>query len=146
MLEAFRGLRERLVVVGKGPQARALGRLAGPNVQMLAEVDAERLRDLYGNARALVFAGVEDFGIAFAESLACGTPVLAFDRGGVRDIVRDGQDGILFPEATVDGLRAALARVAGLDFDAEAIRCGALRFSAARFREEFARVVVPGGG
>jgi glycosyltransferase involved in cell wall biosynthesis len=146
VLEAFRGLSERLVVVGKGPQARALRRLAGANVQMLAEASAEKLRDLYGNARALVFAGVEDFGIAFAESLACGTPVVAFDRGGVRDIVRDGRDGILFPEATVAGLRAALARAGRFAPDAEAVRRGALRFSAARFREEFARVVVPGGG
>lgn len=145
VLEAFRGLKERLVVVGRGQQERALRRRAGANVQMLPEVGAERLRDLYGNARALVFAGVEDFGIAFAESLACGTPVVAFDRGGVRDIVSDGRTGILFPAATVAGLRAALARVPSLALDAEAIRGDALRFSAARFREEFARVAAPGG-
>lgn len=145
VLEAFRGLNERLVVVGKGQQASALRRQAGANVQMLAEVGAERLRELYGNARALVFAGVEDFGIAFAESLACGTPVVAFDRGGVRDVVTDGRTGILFPEATVDGLRAALARARRLEIDAEAIRRDALRFSAARFREEFARAAAAGG-
>ena len=73
-------------------------------------MDAVRLRELYQNARALVFAGVEDFGIAFAESQACGTPVVAFDRGGARDIVIDRDTGILFPEATVAGLKAAIGR------------------------------------
>ena len=69
--------------------------------QWLPAVSGERLRELYQNARALVFAGVEDFGIAFAESQACATPVIAFDRGGARDIVVDRVTGVLFPEATV---------------------------------------------
>ena len=71
-------------------------------------VSAEQLRELYQNARALVFAGVEDFGIAFAESQACGTPVVALDRGGVRDIVATGPTGVLFAEATVAGLKKAI--------------------------------------
>lgn len=144
VLEAFRGSGERLVVVGRGPEWKKLRKLAGANVQMLPEVDAGRLRELYGHARALVFAGVEDFGIAFAESQACGTPVVAFDRGGARDVVVDRETGILFPEATVAGLKAALADLERLNFDAAAIRRHSLRFSAARFREEFGRFVSEG--
>jgi len=139
VVETFRQTGERLVVVGRGMEQRALRRLAGADTQWLPAVSGEKLRELYQNARALVFAGVEDFGIALAESQACATPVIAFDRGGARDIVVDRVTGVLFPEASVAGLKAALADFARLDLGAAAIRANSLRFSAARFREEFTR-------
>ncbi|MBN2347020.1 MAG: glycosyltransferase [Candidatus Aminicenantes bacterium] len=144
VLEAFRQTGERLVVVGRNSGRRTPGRLAGTNIQWLPAVSAETLRELYQNARALVFAGVEDFGIAFAESQACATPVIAFDRGGVRDIVVDRVTGVLFPEASLPGLKAALDDFCRLDLDPGAIRANSLRFSRSRFREEFGRFV--GGG
>jgi glycosyltransferase involved in cell wall biosynthesis len=141
VLETFRQTGEPLVVVGRGSEQRALRRLAAKNIRMFPEVDAARLRELYQGARSLVFAGVEDFGIAFAECQACGTPVVALDRGGARDVVVDRATGILFPEPTVAGLKAALADLGRLDLDSAAIRRHSLRFSAARFREEFGRFV-----
>lgn len=144
VLEAFRGSRERLLVVGQGPEQPKLRRQAGANVQMLPAVDAARLRELYGNARALVFAGVEDFGIVFAECLACGTPVIAYDRGGVRDIVSDRQNGLLFPEASAGSLRVALADFARLAIDGAFVRRSSLRFSRQRFRDEFGRFIGEG--
>jgi glycosyltransferase involved in cell wall biosynthesis len=55
----------------------------------------------------------EDFGLAIAESLACGTPVIAFDRGGARELVRSGVNGELFfaqtPEILSDGIRRFFA-------------------------------------
>jgi glycosyltransferase involved in cell wall biosynthesis len=141
VVETFRQTGEKLLVVGRGMEQKALRKLAGPNTQWLSSVSAEKLRELYQNARALVFAGVEDFGIAFAESQACATPVIAFDRGGAREIVVNRATGLLFPEASVAGLKAALADFARLDLAASAIRANSLRFSAARFREEFKRSV-----
>jgi glycosyltransferase involved in cell wall biosynthesis len=141
VVETFRGSGERLVVVGRGVEEGALRRLAGPDVRFLGAVDAGELRELYQNARALVFAGVEDFGIAFAESQACATPVIALDRGGVRDIVVDRVTGILFPEASPAGLKAALADFSRADLSGAAIRSNSLRFSAERFRTEFERFV-----
>jgi glycosyltransferase involved in cell wall biosynthesis len=141
VVETFRQTGDRLLVVGRGMEQRALRRLAGPNTRWLPAVSGEELRELYQNARALVFAGVEDFGIALAEGQACATPVIAFDRGGARDIVVDRVTGVLFPEATVPGLKAALADFARLDLDGAAIRANSLRFSAARFREEFKRAL-----
>jgi len=141
VVETFRQTGDRLLVVGRGMEHKALRKLAGPNTRWLPAVSAEKLRELYQNARALVFAGVEDFGIALAESQACATPVIAFDRGGARDIVVDRVTGVLFPEASVTGLQAALADFARLDLKAAAIRANSLRFSAARFREEFRRSV-----
>ncbi len=144
VMETFKQRGDRLVVVGRGAEQGKLRKLAAKNIQMLPEVDAQTLRELYQNARALVFAGVEDCGIAFAESQACGTPVVAFNRGGVHDIIVDRVTGILFPEATVSGLKAALADFSCLNFSAAAIRENSLRFSKARFRAEFMRFVSEG--
>jgi glycosyltransferase involved in cell wall biosynthesis len=141
VVETFRQTGDKLLVVGRDREQQSLRKLAGPNTKWLSSVSAENLRALYQNARALVFAGVEDFGMAFAESQACATPVIAFDRGGVRDIVVDRVTGVLFPEASVAGLKAALADFARLDLDSAAIRANSLRFSASRFREEFKRAV-----
>ena len=141
VVEAFRGSGQRLVVVGQGFELKKLRKLAGPGIEFLSAVGADKLRELYQNARAMVFAGVEDFGIAFAESQACATPVIAMDRGGVRDIVIDRVTGVLFPEATAAGLKKAIADFSRLDLPGVAIRENSLRFSAARFREELRQFI-----
>jgi glycosyltransferase involved in cell wall biosynthesis len=141
VVEAFRGSNERLVVVGQGSELKKLRKLAGPGIEFLPTVSAEKLRELYQGARALVFAGVEDFGIAFAESQACATPVIALDRGGVRDIVVDRVTGLLYAEGTMAGLKNAIADFSRLDLSGAAIRENSLRFSAARFRAELLQFI-----
>jgi len=141
VVETFRGSGERLVVVGQGIELKKLLKLAGPGIEFLPAVSAEKLRELYQNARALVFAGVEDFGIAFAESQACASPVIALDLGGVRDIVVDRVTGLLYADGTVAGLKKAIADFSRLDFSAAAIRENSLRFSAARFRAELGQFI-----
>lgn len=141
VVETFRGCGERLVVVGQGIERKKLLKLTTPGIEFLAAVSAEKLRELYQNARALVFAGTEDFGIAFAESQACATPVIALDRGGVRDIVIDRVSGVLYSEATVAGLKKAVADFSRLDLSGTAIRENSLRFSVARFRAEFQQFI-----
>ncbi|HSQ35650.1 MAG TPA: glycosyltransferase [Candidatus Binatia bacterium] len=136
VIQACRLLGEKLIIVGRGPEHKNLKKIAGPGCEILPAVDAEALRTLYRNARAFLFAGVEDFGIAFAECQACGTPVIALDRGGARDIVRPGVSGVLFAEATVAALQDAIRVAQGIAFDPAAIREGSLRFSAARFRDQ----------
>jgi glycosyltransferase involved in cell wall biosynthesis len=141
VVEACRQLGEKLIVVGRGPEQKRLKRMAGRNIEFLPNVSVETLRELYGNARAFVFAGVEDFGIAFAECQACGTPVIAFNRGGARDIVKDGTSGVLFDGADVAALKKAIGDAREMDFDAAVIREMSLRFSAARFRAQFQQLV-----
>jgi len=102
-----------LKVVGEGPERSRLERLAGSGAQLLGRVSGQRLRSLYQGAVAFVQPGLEDFGIATVEALACGTPVVALGRGGVLDIVTDGQHGILY-EPTEDDLEAA-ALAAAID-------------------------------
>jgi glycosyltransferase involved in cell wall biosynthesis len=141
VIEACRQQGEKLIIVGRGPEQKKLKKMAGRGSEFLATVSAETLRELYQNARAFIFSGVEDFGITFAESQACGTPVVAFDRGGVRDIVVDRVTGLLYPEATVAGLKKAIADFSCLDLSSAAIRENSLRFSAARFRAEFGQFI-----
>ena len=88
-----------------------------------------------------VFAGEEDFGIVMAEAQACGRPVIAFGKGGAREIVEDGSTGILFPEQSVDGVLDGLERFQRIRFDAAAIRASALRFRRERFLSEFSELL-----
>ncbi|MBN2399582.1 MAG: glycosyltransferase [Candidatus Aminicenantes bacterium] len=137
VIEACRQLGEKLIIVGRGPEHKKIKKTAGRGCEILSAVSAEKLKALYQNARAFVFAGVEDFGIAFAECQACGTPVIALNRGGVQDIVRHGVSGILFAEASVAALKNAILDSGNITFEPAATREMSLQFSAARFRSQF---------
>ena len=99
-----------LVVIGDGPQLPAVRRLAGPTVKVLGWQPFSVVREHLARARAFVFPGEEDFGMAPVEALASGRPVIALDRGGAREIVTDGATGILFPEPTEESLATAVER------------------------------------
>jgi glycosyltransferase involved in cell wall biosynthesis len=120
---------------------------AGSNVDFVGEVPRERLRELLRGARAFLFAAEEDFGILPVEAQACGTPVIAYGRGGVTESVRgldaDAPTGLFFTEQTATAIADAVSLFesrAG-DLRAEACRMNALRFAASRFRREFADFV-----
>lgn len=135
----------RLVVVGAGRCGAQLAALAGPGIELLGAVDDERLRDLYRRCRALVFPGVEDFGLVPVEAQACGTPVLARGAGGVLDSVIDGVTGTLFHppsgEPEVGALTRALRAFDASTFDPDVIRLHAESFSQEAFRERMSEVV-----
>lgn len=132
-----------LSVVGDGPERQRLARLAGPRTRLLRRVDGERLRELYRGALCLVQPGIEDFGIAAAEALACGTPVVAAGRGGVLDIVEDGRHGVLYAEQSgTEGLAAAIDKVRQIRFNNSDLRGRAESFAAERFTERL-QVLLP---
>jgi glycosyltransferase involved in cell wall biosynthesis len=86
--------------------------------------------------------GEEDFGISMVEALAAGAPVLAADRGGARDIVRPGRDGLLVANAASPAaIRAGIEELAGRGWNAVELRRSAERFSEQRFRERFGAVL-----
>jgi len=140
ILEAFARLpQRRLVVIGEGPEFARLKAVAPANVQMLGYQPRSLVRSYMQRARAFVFAALEDFGIAPVEAQACGTPVIAYGRGGVTESVVDGRSGIFFPEQTTESLVNAIQQFERREgrFNTADIRSSALRFSAERFRQQF---------
>ncbi|WP_331717077.1 glycosyltransferase family 4 protein [Burkholderia stabilis] len=152
IVEAFsRTPERRLVVIGDGPEMAKIRALAGPNVTLLGYQPFDVLHDHLQRARAFVFAAEEDFGISPVEAQACGTPVIAYGKGGVRESVRAwpcaGATGLFYRAQTVDSLVDALVRFEALprgSFDPHACRANAEFFGSARFRDEFTRFVTDG--
>lgn len=142
IVAAFQNLPDRrLLVAGDGPEAPRVRAAAGSNVELLGEVSRERLRDLLRGARAFLFAAEEDFGILPVEAQACGTPVIAYGRGGALETVVGtgaGRTGMLFheqsPAAIADAVRRFDAEIAGIDSSA-CVR-NAQRFASERFARE----------
>ena len=95
-VRAFNRLGRPLLVVGDGPDARRLKRLAGPNVRFLGRVPDPGVARLLQTTRALVVTAVEEFGIAAVEAQAAGRPVLATGAGGVQRVGRRRSDRIFF--------------------------------------------------
>jgi UDP-N-acetylmuramyl pentapeptide phosphotransferase/UDP-N-acetylglucosamine-1-phosphate transferase/glycosyltransferase involved in cell wall biosynthesis len=130
----------RLIVIGDGPDAAKIKARAGANVRLMGFQPFEVLRHYMQRAKAFVFAAEEDFGIVPVEAQACGTPVIAFGRGGVTESVVPGVTGFFFDEQTPQSLIAAVEEFeASAPLDPVSIRRNALRFSISRFCDEFSR-------
>lgn len=144
IIEAFANMPDRrLIVIGEGPQFKRCQALATPNVQMLGYQPNDVLLSYMQRARAFIFAAEEDFGITPVEAQACGTPVLAFGRGGAAETVQDQVTGLLFHEQSAAAIETVVQNFETMEteFDPELIRAYSLRFSAARFRSEFREYV-----
>jgi len=107
-IDAFNRLGMPLTVVGDGPMAAQLRKLAGPTVRIIPRMSFDQLRAAYARCRALVFTAEEDFGIVPVEVMASGRPVVALGRGGALDSVVPGRTGVFFAEQTVDALVEAV--------------------------------------
>ena len=102
VVQAFSKLGLPLVVIGEGPERKRLEALAGANVSFMGWQTDESAANLIGRARALVHAAEEDFGLVMAEAQAAGCPVIGYAGGAAREIILEGETGLLFPEQTVD--------------------------------------------
>lgn len=145
LVEAFRSMPDRrLVVIGDGPELERVRNLASANVEVLGWQPFAVLRDYMQRARAFIFAAEEDFGITPVEAMACGTPVIAYGHGGVRESVLDGASGLFFDAQTIPAIVDALERFeeSGVSLDPPAIRARAEQFNAGVFRARFAEFTV----
>jgi glycosyltransferase involved in cell wall biosynthesis len=131
----------RLLVYGDGRDRPALEKLAGPSVTFLGRVAWDELAQLYAGARAFIFPGLEDFGIAPVEAQAAGRPVIAFADGGALDTVIPGRTGEFFTKQTVESLKATLERFDPSAYDPATCRANAERFSTERFEHELSALV-----
>ncbi|PLY08276.1 MAG: glycosyl transferase family 1 [Desulfuromonas sp.] len=144
IVDAFAEMPEKkLCVIGDGPDFEKIKARASTNITFLGYQPKDVLRDYLQRARAFVFAAEEDFGIAPLEAQACGTPVIAYGKGGALETIRGeggaGRTGVFFDEQTVPSLRTAVTCFEELEPSISAQSCvvNAQRFSPERFRDEF---------
>lgn len=149
IVEAFNAMPDtRLVVVGDGPHMKKLKAIAKPNVELIGYQPFRVMRELMQKARAFVFAAEEDFGISPVEAQACGTPVIAYGKGGVLETIvevgaSDHPTGLFFEHQQP---QAIVSAVEHFERHRELIeprhcRANALRFSNERFCEQFSSFV-----
>ena len=93
-----------LVVIGNGPEHEALVKLAGPSIKFVTGASDEKVADYMSQAEALIFPGLDDFGITAVEALAAGIPVVAYNDGGSLDYMEDNATGKLFNDLSVHSL------------------------------------------
>jgi glycosyltransferase involved in cell wall biosynthesis len=142
--ESFTAMPEkRLIIIGEGPEYDRIQLKCGPNVKLVGPQPFEKLVEYLRHAKAFVFAAEEDFGIVPVEAQACGTPVIAFGRGGVMETVVAGKTGVFFHEQTVASLCDAVRRFEQdqASFDAVEIRAHAQKFNTGRFCEDLLKLV-----
>ena len=132
-IAAFNLLRRPLIVIGDGPDARRLRRLAGPTVRFTGRATDAEVSQILQGARALLVTSTEEFGIASVESQAAGRPVIAKQAGGSLETVLDGVTGC-FWSGGVDELASAVRQFDDTAVDPQVCMRNASRFDAASFR------------
>lgn len=145
-VDACNRLGRKLIVIGEGPSKKKLQRRAGSTVHFLGWKSNEEIRDQLRRCRALLFPGIEDFGIVPLEAQACGAPVIALGRGGALETVIGADEhrvgtGLFFPEQTIDSFCQAIA---GFEqqphwFSTGLARRQAERFAADRYEQQLVR-------
>ncbi len=135
VLEAVRGLDERLVVVGAGPEREALSDVLPANARIVSDLTDGEMRWAYAHATALVAPSLEDYGLTPIEAGAWGRPTLALRAGGYLDTVAEGVSGMFFDVPTPEAIRAAVVANRDRSWDAAAIRAHLEQFTEARFAE-----------
>ena len=142
-IEAFNKLELPLVIVGRGKEEKNLKKIAGKTIKFLGYQKDEKLSEIYKNARAFIFPGVDDFGIAPAEAMTQGIPVITIKDGGIVEIIEEGKNGEVFesatPEVIADGVRRFIEKERY--YDENYIRKSVEKFSKDRFKKEIVEYV-----
>lgn len=140
IVEAFASMPDKkLIVVGDGPDYQKITKLATSNIEFKGYLPSSELIKYIQKAKAFVFAAIEDFGMLPVEAQACGTPVIAYGKGGSLETVIPGTTGILFYEQTAKSIVSAVEKfeINYSDFDALLIRKHAETFGKSKFKEKF---------
>jgi len=135
-VQACTKLNVPLIVFGDGPDRERLERMAGPSVTFTGRLSEEDVVTHFAAAKAYIFPLLDDFGVVGIESLAAGTPVIAYQKGGSLDYVVPGKTGEFFTEQSVDSLAKTLQTFDPKKFQPAAIRKASQQFSPAAFRQK----------
>lgn len=128
----------KLVVIGEGPEHKKLVKLAKGSelVEFLPMMKKEELASYLRKAKGYLFPSLEPFGIAPVEALACGCPVLAFNEGGSRDYIKEGENGLFFKEQTAVSLAEAILKFEKIRFNREKLAKSVQEYEVKRFEKE----------
>lgn len=142
-VRAFNQLGLPLDVIGEGAQFELLRKIAGPNVRILGSQPFPVVKQALETCRALVFPGIEDFGIVPVEAMACGRPVIGLGRGGLLETMIRGKTGVLFQEQSIEAIVAAVGEFLGMEdsIDRSVLRSRAEEFDQSVFRSRFRRLL-----
>ncbi len=142
IVEAFGEMPDKkLVVIGDGPEMAKVKEKAKGNVEILGYQKNGVLRSYLQRAKGFVFAALEDFGILPVEAQGCGTPVIAFGKGGARETVLENETGLFFEKQSVSSLVKAIESFEKREFDPKKIRVHAEKFRPEIFKEKFRALV-----
>ena len=140
-VEACNQLKVPLVIVGDGPDKQRLQNMAGSTVALLGHLTDRELVWYYQHCQAFLMTQEEDFGIAALEAQAAGKPVIAYQGGGAKETVIDGQTGSFFYPQTAEALAAALKNFQASQWSAEACQANAQRFRKSSFMTQLKKFV-----
>ena len=139
-IEAFNKMKKKLVIIGSGQQVDFLKSIAGPTIVFLGNVDRRSVIDYFAKARALIFPGVEDFGITPLESLASGTPVIALKKGGVLETLNESV-AHFFDDVSIEHLIDAVLEFEKKSYNPKDLFARAEDFSKEKFQAEIKAIV-----
>jgi glycosyltransferase involved in cell wall biosynthesis len=144
IVEAFNAMPDKkLIVIGDGPGFKKIKKIAGNNVILMGYQPFDVLKQYLSKAKAFVFAAEEDFGILPVEAQACGTPVIAYKKGGALESVVENKTGIFFAEQSANSIISAIDTFEkrSVPFNYKYIATHASGFSTERFKKEFSAFV-----
>ncbi len=136
-IRACNRLGRRLLVVGDGRDRERLQGMAGPMIEFRGRLPREQVAALLAAARALIWPGVEDYGLAPVEAMAAGCPVVARRAGGVLDTVIEGRTGVFFDAPDPEAVAQAILTAETITWQSEEIRTHSLAFARPAFEARF---------
>lgn len=134
-----------LKVFGDGPMHKKLVKLAGPTISFFTDrfgdASNEAVETALNSAKGFIYPAEEDFGIVSVEALAAGTPVIAYEKGGTRDIVDSEDVGVLFRHQTIEDVIGAIKRAEHLQFFPSKLQRTAKRFDKVLFITKMHKII-----
>ena len=140
-IEAFNKTGQKLKIVGSGPMEKSFRKKANKNIEFLGELTDLALAYYYERCKALIFPGLEDFGLTMAEAQFFGKPVIAYKAGGALDIIIEGITGEFFDKQNPDSLRDALKKFERKSYNERDIIRNSERFTFESFKQNLEKYI-----
>ncbi len=141
-IKAFNELKLSLKIVGVGSEEGSLKKIAGSTIEFLGNLTDKELVRYYSGCRALVFPGIEDFGLTILEAQSFGKPVIAFKGGGALETIIEGKTGIFFDESNVESLIKTIKQFSDLKINSNDCFKQAEKFSFNQFKRQFTEEIL----